>query len=478
MTPTPPTWLLPFALARTTARRALRADLLSAYFVSVTKVASWAVAAGLVYRNFGKETFAAFALARSLITIVNYTSFGVAPALMILLPQFRVQQAPVVPEVSTTHLGYERPGRRPEATPTTKLFSTAMAVSCLPFLLVAAALWLFDLIRQSHLQYEYFWTEFSRFIFAFSIGACFRVVADVAGARLQSDGRITLDNTVQGLVELTWLLCVIKALPLHGISTAGGAVSHDAISSVNGLWIATGAAMALIRWLLARSGDGNFVLLRWNSKYAGLLLATGSTILAAQIADLFYAPANLWLIKHFLTAEHLATYAPTLHIDAALLLLVSGLSAILLPKTAIALAAKDHVAIRRYYLHGTLASVILLAGAAGLFCLFSGRLFQLWFADPMPATQVILPLVMIHTVVGGASSIGRSVLLGIGRVKAYAIAALVGGIANVILAVILVTQTSLGLKGIIYATILTVTLRCAIWMPWYTMRAIRSASVT
>jgi hypothetical protein len=36
-----------------------------------------------------------------------------------------------------------------------------------------------------------------------------------------------------------------------------------------------------------------------------------------------------------------------------------------------------------------------------------------------------------------------------------------------------VKYLNLGLRGIIYGTIVVVTARCAIWMPWYVMRTIR-----
>ena len=37
----------------------------------------------------------------------------------------------------------------------------------------------------------------------------------------------------------------------------------------------------------------------------------------------------------------------------------------------------------------------------------------------MRPTQAILPLVLIHTVIGGSAAVGRSILQGMGRVKAF-----------------------------------------------------------
>ncbi len=95
----------------------------------------------------------------------------------------------------------------------------------------------------------------------------------------------------------------------------------------------------------------------------------------------------------------------------------------------------------------------------------------------MPATQAILPLVLIHTVIGGSSAVGRSILLAIGKVKPFTIAVLLAGVTNVVLSYIFVRYFHLGLPGIIYGTIIAVTARCGIWMPWYITRTLRHGDI-
>src|SRR5207244_5534653 len=110
----------------------------------------------------------------------------------------------------------------------------------------------------------------------------------------------------------------------------------------------------------------------------------------------------------FLGARVVATYAPAVQIDAGLLLLVSGLAAVLFPRSAIAHAAGDVAVVKRYYIRGTLASAgILVAGAAAVWAL-SPWLFRLWLGNSMDATRAILPLVLIHTIIGGSAMVGRS----------------------------------------------------------------------
>jgi O-antigen/teichoic acid export membrane protein len=150
---------------------------------------------------------------------------------------------------------------------------------------------------------------------------------------------------------------------------------------------------------------------------------------------------------------------------------------VLYPKTAIAHGAGDIATIRRYYVRGTLASAAILLFAAIVMWIVSPWLFKFWFGDDLPMTRAILPLMLIHTVIGGSSAVGRSILLGMGRFKAFTISVLIAGVSNVILSFVFVKYFNLGLKGIVFGTIIAVVARCAIWMPWYVMRQLnRSAS--
>jgi O-antigen/teichoic acid export membrane protein len=152
---------------------------------------------------------------------------------------------------------------------------------------------------------------------------------------------------------------------------------------------------------------------------------------------------------------------------------VTGLSSVILPRTAIAHTSGEIDRVRRYYIWGTIGSAFLLLVAALVVWIASPLIFRLWLGEPMRATQAILPLVLIHTVIGGSSAVGRSILLGMGRVRAFTISVLIAGIMNVVLSYIFVRHLNLGLKGIVLGTIVVVVARAGIWMPWYVLRTLR-----
>src|SRR5215469_15444315 len=60
----------------------MRRDLASAYLAAASRIGSWVVVSGLVYRLLGRDEFAMLALVRGTIGLLNYTSLGLAPALI------------------------------------------------------------------------------------------------------------------------------------------------------------------------------------------------------------------------------------------------------------------------------------------------------------------------------------------------------------------------------------------------------------
>lgn len=441
-------------------------QLTSSYAVSAVRVINWAIAAGLVYRYDGERAFAAFAMARALISIMNYMSIGIAPALVTLLPQMRATRTEPVEAMPDKVLDYAKP-TRPDPPPDVLMWRTGITLSWIPFILLALFLTAYTVLLRIGTQWvdSLFWEDVLRLIIGLSLGIIFRTVGDTAGARLQVEKRIGTDNILTLISEATWI--PLALLFIVDIDLA------DITPFVVRAFVISCLLNAGLRYFVARKNDRGYRAIRYNAKYAGFLLATGAMMILSQLSDFLYAPANQLLIKAYLSTSELATYAPTLFIDGALLLMVSGLATIVFPYAANAFHDRKWADLRTYYVGGTLVSLAILSvGAIGV-CTIDGWLFTRWFGEPLIATQAILPWVMIHTVVGWSASIGRSVLLGIGKVKAYAISTIIGGLANVAIGVFLLKATDWGLYAIIYATILTVALRCLIWMPVYTLWVIR-----
>jgi O-antigen/teichoic acid export membrane protein len=438
----------------------MRRDVISAYAATGAKIGSWVIVLGLAYRFGSPAEFALLALVRGTIGILNYTTLGLSPAMIRLIAEARGKQ----PAPTSPQLGYFNSSG--EGIQTIYANGSIIALVCgvvgvaVSFLYARYFNVLFVAPPQLQLVAPYVAA-------ALGVGTVFRLMGDAPGSVLQANERIATDNFIVAAADLFFAAACAASL-LRGRPT-------------NYAWLIAMAygASGFANFILRDMGAGRISrspLPRWrlfDEKVIRRLLGFGSLILFAQLADYLYAPTDYILINRLLGFDFVGIYTPAMQIDAGLLLLVTGLSSVILPRSAIAHTAGDIDRVRRYYVWGTILSATLLLFAAGVVWLASGLIFRLWLGNPMPATQTILPLVLIHTVIGGSSAVGRSVLLGTGQARPFTAAVLIAGVCNVLLSYVFVRHLHLALPGIVLGTIVVVVARCAIWMPWYVLRTLR-----
>ena len=441
-------------------------DIASAYLASAIRIGSWVVVSALVYRYLGAAEFGILALIRGTVGILNYVTLGLAPALIHYgaIPPAVVAARPHRP---TGVLEYA--AKSPRDFSLASLYANAMAIG----------FWLFIAGIAAVLGYA---TQFDRVypipapapahlglvVLLIGLGTLLRLVGDLPGAVIQVRGLIAADNLLVSVGDLVW--AVASGAAVLGARSSGLLLIALAYPA-SGLIPLAGRALFARRQ--TRAEEFRAGLVRWD--IAKLLLAYGGLVVLAQLADYLYAPTDYILIARLLGPLDLANYAPAVQIDAGLLLLVTGLSAVLLPKTAVAHAAGSSNTVRRYYVRGTLASLAMLAIASAAVWAASPLIFRVWLGNSMPATRAILPLVLVNTVLGGSSAVGRSILLAVGKVRPFTVAALTSGVVNVACSYAFVRFLGMGLKGIVLGTVVAVVGRCVIWMPWYVLRTIRKS---
>jgi O-antigen/teichoic acid export membrane protein len=443
----------------------MRRDLTSAYAAVAARYFSWLLITAFVYRRDGAGSFAVLSLVRATLGLLNYATVGLAPAMVHYLP--KAQRRPVavaMEEAAPVDLPDAAPGRETWSMQT--LYCNGVALAWMAGIVSAILVVVYDhwFHRTHRSSADSSIESVGGFIGLMGMGMVLRLMSDPSGALLQIRGKIAFDNMLIAGSELFWcFLAIAGRADLHGVGMAF-ALSGVALVVTRG-WAAhrlIGIAVPLVREL--------------RPAVMRLLLTFGAMVTIAQVADFLYAPTDFILIDRLLTRIDVATYSPAVHIDAGLLLLVSALAAVILPKAAIAHAADDAAMLRRYYFRGTLASALLLTIAAGVVWGASPLIFRIWLGNSMPGTRSILPLVLLNTVLGGSAMVGRSILLAVGRVKPFTAAALIAGGANVLCSYGLVRFLHLGLRGIVLGTIVAVIGRCAIWMPWYVLKTLRETA--
>lgn len=446
----------------------MQRDIVSAYVASAAKVGSWLIVSAMVFRRLGADAFAMLALVRATLGILNYTSLGLAPGMIALSAGARRESqagrsvasaSRVLPHATAGAVLDRLPG----------IYSNAMllAVFSAGAGLVLVVLYAFGFTRLLNVPIaQGLHGDAGVVVVVMGVGMLARLMGEVPGACIQTMGRIGLDNGLSAGAELAWLgMCGMWL-------RAEGSLTVVALA-----YLTSGLLFLVLRWLVAERFSGVFTP-TWALVRRGILrrlLGFGALVVLSQAADYLYAPAAYILINKLIGSGSVAVYAPALQIDSALLLLVSAIAAVLLPRSAAAHAAGEVHIIRAYYVRGTVASFGILAAAAMVIYAVSPWILTKWLGDPMKETQAILGLVLIHTVVGGSSGVARSVLLALGKARPFAISAIVAGVANVVLGYIFVRHLRWGVNGIVIATIIAVVLRCGVWMPWYALRLLRQA---
>jgi O-antigen/teichoic acid export membrane protein len=294
------------------------------------------------------------------------------------------------------------------------------------------------------------------------MGMMGRTLGEVAGAVSQSRNLLAADNLVVAIGELLWPALMTIGIRLNP-DTNIRAASAFFLSGM----IALAARAIIASWDMKRLPE-----LVGTVRCLVLIVAPAGLLVLGQLADFCYAPMNQYLIARLQGPLDVAVYAPALQIDGALLLLTSAVGAVLLPHATHALVRGEIGVVRRDYVRGSLACGAVLLVAAVPVGLSAEWILRQWLGrNVMPMAAGIVPLVLVHTVIGGTAGIGRAVILAAGRYRTYAAVALGFGVLNAAGAATAL-KAGWGVKGVVMVTIVTVSVRCLIWMPWYTMRTL------
>lgn len=419
----------------------LRADFLSAYVLTFCRVGAWAGVSALVFRGPNPSHFALLALLRGTITLVSYASLGLGPSMVRFLSRADAEKGPTPQVIMASGLRLSQ-----------RLLLAIVLLLGLTYLPNLQGIHRLsnDVVRAA--------THLGIFFVA---GAILRLFSEPMSAAIQTRGRLAFDNYAVAACEIAWLSIVVIVRPWQ-------------VEAVGAAWLGSSLLLLILRILLSRSAAPDLKLRTAGANWLvqRQLLRFGGMIALAYMADFLYAPTDYILISRFLGVEQISDYAPAVQIDGALLLLIATPALVFYPHVAAAHATGNIKHVRRLYILGTLGSLLLLSLAAIASYLLAPFIFRVWLNDPMPGTMKILPLVLVHTVVGGSSAIGRSVLLGLGKTKAVTISVLVAGTANVVLSALFASTFKMGLPGIVLGTVVVVVARCAIWMPWYVLRSL------
>lgn len=443
----------PLNLPQSVISRSIRLDLASAFAASGAKALAYAMLSRiLLVGGTHAADLAMFTLIRSTLGLVNYATLGIAPAF--------------IRQMAMTASGKGADRERMD-----RLYASAQ-YPALGICVIALLLLLIYWQQFSHIHVVP--VELLRYAptaaLLVGLAMLFRLISDIPGGYLQANHHIAVDNALMLSADVAWPILTLVLLHFTPTPLSAGSLALCICYFVLALARFMAAAIAGARVTAPPSAVDRSMALH--------LLGFGAMLTLSQLSDFLYAPTDFLLINWFIgphrLSDAIADYSVAVQLDAALLLFASAVSAVLYPRASHAIAQHDFAAVRRFYTFGTVLTFAMLAIAATLLIIFSKPLLLAWLNVDRPGARAILPLLMIHTVVGGSGAASRAVLLAAGKARAFAASAVVAGVLNAVISYILIRHTTLGLTGVIIGTITAVTLRAGIFLPWYTLRTLRT----
>ncbi len=445
--------------------RSIKLDLITAFAASGAKALAYAAISSMLLAGGSRTAdFAMFTVIRSTLGLLNYAALGLAPA---FIRQFASLLAlPVAaPPNQPGHLDYATE----QTDESRRLYASAQYPALGIGIIALAGVCLYALLfRHIHNVPAEVFTRAPWAALMVGLGMLVRLVSDVPGGYLQATHRITLDNLLVLAADVLWVLLAWTMIHTGSTPLIGASLAFCISYALLSISRFSAAALAGAPILAPLS--------QMDRPTARHLLAFGVLLTVSQLSDFLYAPTDFLLINWYLTPAHTTDYSIAVQLDAGLLLITAAVANVLYPRASRAIATRDTATLRKYYLRGTMLTAALLIVASAVLVIVAPQLLKLWLRTDAPGARAILPLVLLHSIVGGSSAPARAILLAAGKAKVFAISAVIAGVLNVIVSFILVRYTSLELTGVVIGTITAVILRCVFFIPWYTLRVLKSVS--
>ena len=220
----------------------------------------------------------------------------------------------------------------------------------------------------------------------------------------------------------------------------------------------------------------NFLL--FDKKYLKDLSSMGSWILINQIGSLLFLKIDLFLANQFLGASVAGEYAILLQWNTLIRVFAGLLSGVLTPITMILYAKGDRVNLIKMLKITIKLMSIGMAIIIGTLTALSGDILSVWMGENFRYLETLMSIFLLPLVINLAVYPLFAIQTAYNRVKIPGIVTLLLGIANLILAILLLQWTTLEIYAIILAGIIILTLKNTFFTPIYASYLLKIPSFT
>lgn len=210
-----------------------------------------------------------------------------------------------------------------------------------------------------------------------------------------------------------------------------------------------------------------FNVLRFNMKRAKDLTTMGGWVLVHQVGGLLFLKVDLYIINVYLGAYQTGEYAVVMQWNNLIRSMIGVFAGIISPVLMIYYARNEIVKLVDLSKISVKLLGLLLAIPLGLICALAGDILSLWVGEEFRHLEGLMLLSLAPLVINLAVLPLFTINTAYNRVKVPGIVTIVLGVINFGFAILLVTQTDLGIYGVLLAGVILLTFKNVIFTPIY-----------
>lgn len=190
------------------------------------------------------------------------------------------------------------------------------------------------------------------------------------------------------------------------------------------------------------------------------------------VGMILYLNIDLIVLNKVLGTAAGGRYSVVSQLSTNMRTLAAGIAAILIPVVLGYYARKDYDGLVRVSARAVKFMGLASAIPLGLLCGFSKPFLSSWMGADFVSLSPLMWLIMSHLVINLSVLPLFAINTATNRMKVPAVVTVFGGLINLVLAIALSSKTSLGIYGVALAGAIALTLKNALFTPWYASRVL------
>jgi len=211
-----------------------------------------------------------------------------------------------------------------------------------------------------------------------------------------------------------------------------------------------------------------------NFKRLRPILAMSGWIVINNLGSLFYLRTDIWIANRFISAEVAGQYAALLQWDTLIRSTAGTLGFLIAPMLLIYYSRNEMVQAVNLSRLSIKLLTGLLAIPVALIAVFSPQLLRIWLGAEFEHLWPILAIMVSHLFINAGVTPAFQLQTATNHVKTPALVTFAMGVINAALALVVVIIFDGGLMGIAIVGAVILTLKNAIFTPWYAARMTRT----